>query len=143
MKGTFNSRAFNRKYNYYGDDLGVVYNTQVSIFKVWSPRADSISVILYSAGDGDNKIEEIPMEKAPKGIWKVSVFRDLEGVYYTYRINRGSKSEEVIDPYAKACGVNGKRGMIANLSKTNPAGWAEHTRPSLKRPTDAIIMNLI
>ena len=142
MKGILNSRAFNRKYNYYGDDLGVVYNTQVSIFKVWSPRADSISVILYSAGDGDNKIEEIPMEKAPKGIWKVSVFRDLEGVYYTYRINRGSKSEEVIDPYAKACGVNGKRGMIANLSKTNPAGWAEHTRPSLKRPTDAIIYEL-
>ena len=142
MEEIFSSKAFNRQYNYYGSDLGVVYSAQVSFFKVWSPKAVRVSLVLYRNGNGDNKIEEIPMQKCAKGIWKVSVERDLKGVYYTYKVNRGKETKEVMDPYAKACGVNGKRGMIIDLSETNPVGWENQKNIPLTNPTDAIIYEL-
>ncbi len=139
MEDIFNSKVFNRQYNYYGSDLGVTYDAQVSFFKVWSPKALKVSLVLYRNGDGDNKIEEIPMQKCAKGVWKVSVERDLKGVYYTYKVNNGKVIKEVMDPYAKACGVNGKRGMIIDLSETNPVGWEEQKNISLNNPTEAVI----
>lgn len=142
MRNKFNSRAFDRKYHYTKSDLGVIYSAQVSLFKVWSPKAKGMKLVLYSNGDGDNQIEEIPMEYCAKGIWKVSVKGDLNGIYYTYKVDRGYGEQEVMDPYAKACGVNGKRGMIVDLSKTNPKGWEGHKGPSICDPTDAIIYEL-
>ena len=142
MEDIFSSKVFNRQYNYYGSDLGVTYDAQVSFFKVWSPKALKVSLVLYTSGDGDNKIEEIPMQKCAKGIWKVSVERDLKGIYYTYKVNRGKETKEVMDPYAKACGVNGKRGMIIDLSETNPVGWENQKNIPLNNPTEAIIYEL-
>lgn len=142
MKGLLSSRAFNRKYNYYGNDLGVTYNAQVSIFKVWSPKAASVTLVLYENGDGGKELEEIPMQQCAKGIWSISIHRDLKGLYYTYKVCRGENIDEVIDPYAKACGVNGKRGMIIDLTETNPEGWEEQERPKIEDPTQAIIYEL-
>lgn len=139
MKKAFNSKAFNRKYTCYKEDLGAIYSAQVSIFRVWSPAAHLVELALYAEGDGENQLEVIPMKKGKRGIWEVSVHKDLEGVYYTYRINTGKGFEEVMDPYAKACGVNGKRGMVVDLIKTNPKGWENHKRPQLMSITDAII----
>ena len=142
MEDIFSSKVFNRQYNYYGSDLGVTYDARVSFFKVWSPKALKVSLVLYTSGDGDNKIEEIPMQKCAKGIWKISVERDLKGIYYTYKVNSKKETKEVMDPYAKACGVNGKRGMIIDLSETNPVGWENQKNIPINNPTDAIIYEL-
>lgn len=142
MREEFDSEAFNHKYNYDGNDLGVTYNAQVSIFKVWSPGAVSINLILYREGNGDNEIEKIPMDRCDKGIWRASVQRDVKGIYYTYEVDRGKGLQEVVDPYAKACGVNGKRGMIIDLAETNPEGWENQKKPKIDTPVDAIIYEL-
>lgn len=44
-----------------------------------------------------------------------------------------------MDPYAKAVGVNGNRGMVIDLNTTNPEGWEKDTKPELKSATDSII----
>ena len=142
MKEQFNSRFFNRKYNYDGSDLGVQYNAQVSLFKVWSPSAKKMTLMLYSDGDGGKVLQEIPMKRCTKGIWQVRVYEDLKGIYYTYKVQRGKKEVEVIDPYAKACGVNGKRGMVIDLLETNPEGWETQKTPTITDPTEAIIYEL-
>ena len=142
MEDIFSSKVFHRQYTYYGSDLGVIYDARVSFFKVWSPKALKVSLVLYTSGDGDNKIEEIPMQKCAKGIWKISVERDLKGIYYTYKVNSRKETKEVMDPYAKACGINGKRGMIIDLSETNPVGWENQKNIPLNNPTDAIIYEL-
>ena len=138
----FNSRAFNRKFNYYRNDLGVTYSIQVSLFKVWSPKAEAVHLALYDAGDKGEMIDEIPMMHCAKGIWKAEVEGDLKGIYYTYKIDRGNGIQEVVDPYAKAVGVNGQRGMVVDLESTNPKGWEAHHRPHLANATDAIIYEL-
>ena len=142
MKEQFNSRFFNRKYNYDGSDLGVQYNAQVSLFKVWSPSAKKMTLMLYSDGDGGKVLQEITMKRCTKGIWQVRVYEDLKGIYYTYKVQRGKKEVEVIDPYAKACGVNGKRGMVIDLLETNPEGWETQKTPTITDPTEAIIYEL-
>ena len=43
------------------------------------------------------------------------------------------------DPYARACGVNGHRSMVIDLSKTDPDGFADEDRPKLADPMSMVI----
>ncbi|MEI7726686.1 MAG: type I pullulanase, partial [Bacteroidota bacterium] len=54
----------------------------------------------------------------------------------------GKWNDEYPDPYAKAVGVNGKRGQIIDLTETNPSGWENDRRPVMKNQTDAILYEL-
>ena len=64
---------------------------------------------------------------------------DRHGLYYTYEVTHYHGVFEVVDPYAKALGVNGDRGMVVDLARTNPEGWDDFPKPQLKNFTDAII----
>lgn len=134
--------VFDEVYAYDGDDLGVTYTKDKTSFKVWTPSAMSVKVLLYKTGDGDDFLEEIPMTKQEKGVWFAEKAGDLHGIYYTYQIQNGDVKTEAVDLYAKATGVNGKRGMILDLSTTNPDGFLEDVRPEQKSATDAIIYEL-
>ena len=127
---------FKTYYTYTGDDLGSTYNGPNSTtFKVWAPAAANVRVFLYESGSDATYIEEDPtatdsmaggydMAFRPGGIWQVTIKnRDLKGMYYTYQVANSLGKAETIDPYAKACGVNGKRGMIVDWRETNPEGW--------------------
>lgn len=68
---------------------------------------------------------------------------DQKGIYYTYQVTVDGKEAEAIDPYAVAAGVNGVRGMITDLSATNPAGWELDKSPvTAQHFTDAVIYEL-
>ncbi|MCZ7593254.1 MAG: type I pullulanase [Kiritimatiellae bacterium] len=82
------------------------------------------------------------MKRGRQGTWARSVEGDWAGVFYTYRVRHGEKIEEAVDPYAKAVGANGQRGMIVNLAKSNPTGWATDRKPKFSEPTDAVIYEL-
>ena len=47
--------------------------------------------------------------------------------------------KETYDIYAKACGVNGKRSMVVDLSKTNPEGWENDKHILVNNQTDASV----
>ena len=49
---------------------------------------------------------------------------------------------EVPDPYAYAVGVNGKRGLICDFSKTNPENWQHDQRQLPEQYSDAILYEL-
>ncbi len=60
---------------------------------------------------------------------------NLDGVYYTYEVHTSDGTFSSHDPYARACGVNGHRSMVIDLSKTDPDGFADEDRPkSLQTP---------
>jgi pullulanase len=81
--------------------------------------------------------------KQKKGNWISSIPGDWDGYYYTFKVKYNNKwLNEVPDPYAKAVGVNGHRGMIVNLDATNPLNWSFDKHPELKKPTDAIILEV-
>lgn len=139
----FNSREFNDLYKFDGD-LGAIYSEKETVFRVWSPIAESIKLKLYGKEGYDYNrdfIEIIPMNKLEKGIFEIAVSGDLDGEYYNYLVTINGIEKEVVDIYAKAVGVNGKRGMVINLEKTNPKGWEEHKIPDYP-PIDSIIYEM-
>lgn len=131
------SPEFRENYIYDKDDLGVSCTGSGTSFKLWSPSADSVTLNLYHEGDGGEAYETIPMERADKGVWKWSALKCLHGVYYDFTILREGESVRSADPYAYACGVNGRRSMAVDLRRTDPVGWELDKAPE-KMPEQII-----
>ena len=134
----FDSKEFYEAFHYSGDDLGVTLGVKRTTFKVWAPTASKLDVVLYNSGEGGKGVKT-PMTLGEKGVWTAIIPDNLEGMFYNYLVTHGTKTAEVVDPYAKASGVNGKRGQIVDLSKTNPPGWDEVQWLPLENPVDAVI----
>lgn len=142
QRHAYSTKQFNELYLYNKNDLGVTYSKEHTGFKVWAPTADKVAVKLYEEGLGDNFIKKISMYKGVAGTWELIVEGDLNEIYYTYEVTIGDTINEAIDPYAKAAGANGIRGMVLDLKRTNPKGWDEDKKPEFKEDTDAIIYEL-
>lgn len=131
---------FDKDNAYDGDDLGVVFVDGKTQFRTWSPLATAVYLNLYTDGEGDNLIETLPLEYHMHGVWFVEVLRNIDGDFYTFTYEYDHKQKyETIDIYAKACGVNGNRGAIIDMAKTNPNDWDTTPRPVCKSPCDAVI----
>ena len=112
----------------YDGELGAIYSAKKTEFKVWSPVSTKIILNIYEKGDGSEKPKTYEMKKgkkAEKSVFSVTVKGDLAGKYYTYTVYNSAypTGAEIVDPYAKSAGLNGKRGMIVNFADTNPDGW--------------------
>ena len=70
--------------------------------------------------------------------WTTTVRGDLMGKFYTFDVGLG----ECPGVFAKAVGVNGKRGAIISLPATDPEGWSSDTRPVTKSPADLVIYEM-
>ena len=133
----YTTSRFKEYYNYDGDDLGATYNDANSTtFKVWAPTAARVRLYLYNSGTNEEIGEKYNVADAtddsraynmafrPGGVWEVTIKgKDLHQSYYNYFVVNSLGENLVTDPYAKACGVNGDRGMICDWSRTNPEGW--------------------
>ncbi|WP_163192370.1 type I pullulanase [Clostridium thermarum] len=142
----------NPKYYYSGDDLGVTYTPAGSIFKLWAPTAKSVSLATYDSEGVYNESgkvvdhtggSETAMVRGDNGVWSLEVKGDLAGKYYMYKVEfADGKVNYAVDPYAKAVSANGQRGVIIDLSKTNPENFNPNDRPTMIKPTDAIIYEM-
>jgi len=131
---------------YSGKDLGLTYSPTAATFKIWAPTATAAKLNLYKSDMGGNAIRSINLSKGENGVWYITVTENLKNSYYTFQVHIGNAwSEEVVDPYAKACGTNGLRAQVIDLKETNPIGWAGDKSPnfsSANKQTDAIIYEL-
>lgn len=139
------SEAFEQKFTYTGNDLGAVWSPKKTVFKVWAPTAEHVSVNLYRTGNvGENDLmEQLSMQQCKMGVWMAEKDGDLNGVYYTYEAVVDGITREACDPYARTTGVNGERAMVLDLASTNPAGWEKDQNPHAgEQVTDAVIYEL-
>lgn len=140
----FDTKEFNQECVYEQDDLGVTFQDDQNVqFCVWAPTAQNLSVLLYENGEGGTVLTELPMTAGQNGEWKAVAARaDVENKYYTYRVDVLGNTNEVMDPYAKACGVNGMRGMVLDLDSTDPDGFSEEKSPALESDSDDTIYEM-
>lgn len=122
----FDSEAFIAEYTYDGDDLGAVIHGDETVFKLWAPTASRVLLNLFDAGDGCEARESLEMILREKGVWELTVPCGT-GTYYTYTVTTAAGTQEAVDPYAKALGVNGDRGMVIDLNTTDPEGFDRDT----------------
>lgn len=126
--------AFNKSF-YYDGELGAIYSTANTTFKVWSPVSTRIVLNIYNSGHLNETPTTHEMAKGDKGVFAVTVQGDLEAKYYTYTVFNGNYplGKEIVDPYAKSAGLHGMRGQIVDFSKTNPTGWDNVTPKAYDR----------
>ncbi len=120
----FDSKYFVENFTYDGDDLGAVINGENTTFKVWAPTASKVVLNLFKSGHEGSAYESVDMVKGARGVWSYTA-KCGHGTYYTYSVTTSVGTQEAVDPYAKAAGLNGNRGMVVDLSRTNPDGWGE------------------
>ena len=120
------------------------YTPASSHFSLWAPTADSARVLLYEEGLGGQPYEVIEMNKnAADGSWSAVAEGDLEGRFYTFRVNvSGRWLEETPGIFATAVGINGQRAAVVDFGSTDPEGWAEDRRPELRSFADAVVYEM-
>lgn len=126
---------------YDGDDLGLTNDGTDWKFKVWSPIAEELILKIYDS-DTNLKAERYQMELTGN-VWQVAIDESRAGDYYTFQAKVGGTwRSEVVDPYVKVVGVNGKRGVIAIPQSADPDQWREDVSPQQRTKGDIILYEL-
>ena len=130
--------------SYSGDDLELTVNETGTHFRLWSPKAQAARVNLYDQGKGGKPFQTLEMKfDAPTGTWSASVPQQLYGKFYTFQILWDGKwKDETPGVWAKAVGINGKRGAIIDFKNTNPEGWAQDKGPVVENFSDVIVYEM-
>ncbi|MBQ6499344.1 MAG: type I pullulanase, partial [Ruminococcus sp.] len=130
-----------------GETLGAVYTPAATTFKVWAPEAESVMVKMFTTGtdaeSGASTVGTFPMTyNSSTGIWTLTKSGDFKDKYYTYLVTRSGVVKETVDPYAKAVGANGDRGMVVDLDSTDPDGWDKDSHVLFSNPGDAVVWEI-
>lgn len=134
---------------YDGDDLGVTLNGTSATFKVWSPSASTINLLLYSSADdiGNFKAatvaaksiggtDEVELKGSPAkteamtidsatGVWSKTISDVSSYKFYKYEITLDGNTYYVCDINAKVCSADSIAAQIASIDDTaaQPASW--------------------
>ncbi|MDO5689515.1 MAG: type I pullulanase [Tissierellia bacterium] len=114
--------------------LGVIYRKNSTVFRVWAPTRKKVELLLY---DEYNEVRRrsYPMYRKLDGVYQAEISGDLNGVFYTYRLD---ETYEVTDPYSKAASINSLKSVVMDMENTDPAGFRDYEKPKNNRK-DAII----
>jgi pullulanase len=139
----YDSPEFSAKYTYTGNDLGNTYTPTATKFRVWAPTAIAVTLVTYEKADSPLATGvETAMTSDINGTWVATLAGDKNGLIYNYRITLDGANNEAVDPYVRATTINGTRGVVVDLSKTNPVGWSKAKPKFSGKPTDAVIYEL-
>ena len=116
----------------------MAYTPDQTTFRLFAPaKTKVVKVRIYNQGLGGKAVKTVCMKYAG-GLWTATVRGDLLNKFYTFDMGRG----ETPGVFAKAVGVNGRRGAIINNMKTCPADWSSDRHPVIKSPADLVVYEL-
>ena len=133
-KELFDSEAFEEQFHCEAP-LGALCAPNGTAFHLWAPTAQRVVLRLFRKGEGGAPFERIALCRGERGLWSHQTQKNLDGVYYDYRVTVDGETRTSADPYARACARNGKRSRVIDLSRTDPQGWAEDKAPPLPPQT--------
>jgi len=106
-------------YNASGEtDFGVRLKGDSAVFKLWSPPAGRIELLLFNPdGSSIETTTPIELQRHEKGVWSLVLTpeqinqRSIEGLLYQYRVFAYGKSSVALDPYAFSMGAFDPMGI--------------------------------
>ena len=117
----------------------VDYTPEKTVFSLFAPNdAKKVTVRIYKEGMNGKAIKTIKMSRTANEQWTATVKGDLMGKFYTFDVGKG----ECPGVFAKAVGVNGRRGAIIDMARTNPEHWCCDEHPVTKSPADLVIYEM-
>jgi pullulanase len=128
---------FDQDFYYEKDDLGVNVEESKTTFSLWAPTAIQVRVHVEFKGQE----ETISLERKDKGVYSVSIDKNLHLATYTYFVFVNGDWVETIDPYGKSSLANATKSVVID-SKVCSVEDQQHNLPDFKNATDAIIMEM-
>lgn len=129
------------------DPLGAQVFREATHFRVFSPAATAVQVVLYTAPFGNAGRRVLELAEKGNGVWQLEVAEHLEGLYYSLIVLTQAnplgpypEDREFRDPFCTNAVSNVKRARLTNLYSTDPKGF--RPIPSLYKSgtlTDALI----
>lgn len=120
----------------------MIYSAKSTVFNLNAPTSTKrVKVKLYTDALGGKPVKTLSMKRVGNDRWSKTVKGDWKGKFYTFDIPSLGK-DETPGTFAKAVGVNGKRGAIIDMKTTNPVGWEHDVRPALASPADLVIYEM-
>ena len=118
----------------------VVCNPEATTFQLFAPAtAKRVVVRIYNDGMGGKPIKTVKMKRTEQAeMWQAEIKGNLLDKFYTFDMGKG----ECPGVFAKAVGVNGQRGAIVNLVKTDPEDWCCDAHPVIKSPADLVVYEM-
>ena len=121
---------------YAGNDLGAVWRSSATAFRLWAPTACSAALHRFATGtDAEPEAADLgtlAMQRSEGGTWYLELVGDLAGQYYQYELQFPDGTSTVTaDPYAHAAGAGGTRSMVLNQAAAVPDGWQKDERPAI------------
>lgn len=128
-----NSASFDHHWGYQGE-LGCQVSEKETSFKLWSPTATTVQVIVYESASNDAPIlRTYEMERGNSysyshkyntiGVWSLTVPENLAGRAYQYQIEFPHHQSVTRDPYTTATSPDGKRSAILSEEECQVDGF--------------------
>lgn len=118
------------------------YSPARTVFKLFAPgKAKNVELNVYAKGDvavDPKPVVKKRMRRLGDNLWTVELKGDQKGKFYTFNIGKG----ETPGVFAKAVGVNGKRGAIIDMGTTDPKGWTDDRVLATKNLADIVIYEM-
>ncbi|TYS17824.1 pullulanase [Rossellomorea vietnamensis] len=144
-------KLLDEMYGYDGQLGAELHKKGTATLKVWSPKADNVSVVLYDKKDQNKVVKTVEMEKGDRGVWSVTLMKKNTGVanhkgyYYHYKVTHGEETKLALDPYAQSMAAWSSdsgdpvgKAAIVDVSKVGPKlDFAEI--PGYEKREDTII----
>lgn len=120
----------------------MVYTPRQTVFNLNAPtKAKKVVVRIYDEGLDGKVLKTVKMKSEGGDRWTATLKGDWKGKFYTFDLPLLKKGETP-GVFAKAVGVNGKRGAIIDMQSTHPQGWENDVRPAIASPADLVIYEL-
>ena len=128
-----NSASFDHHWGYQGE-LGCQVSEEETSFKLWSPTATTVQVVVYESASNDAPIlKTYEMQRGNSysyshkdntiGVWNLTVPESLAGRAYQYQINFPHHQSLTRDPYTIATSPDGKRSAILSEKERQVEGF--------------------
>ena len=128
-----NSASFDHHWGYQGE-LGCQVSEEETSFKLWSPTATTVQVVVYESASNDAPIlKTYEMKRGNSysyshkdntiGVWNLTVPESLAGRAYQYQIDFPHHQSLTRDPYTIATSPDGKRSAILSEKERQVEGF--------------------
>ena len=111
------TKSFIRENDYQGDDLGIEYHQDYTVFKLWAPIAKRVNLLLENL---NGHKESFSLDYNQQGVWSLKIDGDLNNHAYIYQVYVNGGWKLVKDPYAIASNANGEMAYVIDVFQTKP-----------------------
>lgn len=123
------SEIFIQSKQYHGE-LGAIYSAEQTLFKLWAPTAERVELLIYDGYYGGLQERHVMGQSSDGQVHYHAQKGDCHGMTYRYHLTfPDGTTTKTVDPYAKAVTVNGQRGVVVDLARTNPENWGGRMAP--------------